>query len=818
MSPTNIYDPGQLISAVNTSINSTFSQWVFDGNITTSSTNWQQTFPIPGGHSLYLVTGNAECSDTSSTKFFQIGTCDFSGVTNHWVLQNNNLVFTDGIPVVNAYSPFACMDCKYSMQHECSSAISDADGNLLFFSDGVHAWDRNFALMPNGSGLLGHLSSSQGVLITPHPGNASQYFLFTNSAIEDTNRVGVHYSIVDMTLNGGMGDILPATKNILLIPEASEKLNATWHANGRDIWVATNSNSSNEFYSFLIDNEGVHPEPVVSNFDEFCPNGLGGMRFSHDGNRAAAVIHCGWPWSLYLMDFDKSTGQFSHLIKLMLSSTVNIQIFSLEFSPDNSKLYASSWQGDHIFQYDLEYTTASAIMNSRVIVDPYESQFYGQLLLAADGKMYVAVANFGIDVINFPNQPGAACGYQVDAITLSHPYNAGIPLNNTLSGYHSAHPPLITGPFNICNGGISFEYGITFETAEDSSVWSHSGPGTLVTQNGNNSATIISANSPGTDTLRVIVYGSCGITHDTIIITTNNPEITSLPEEALFCDEPVVLSPGDDFLSYEWQNDTYANSLAAEEAGLYWVRVKGHSGCIITDSTNVINAPAITPVDLGPDRVICQGQTTTISAGDYDNYHWQDGSENSSFTAFLAGQYWVSVFDGCFSSTDTVFVSETITDLNLNFGGIDTVCKTALPFTLSAPPGFESYSWANDLTTQSINVTAIGAYSVTAATAQGCYGRDTLWVIDCLSANDLISDFYIIYPNPANQEFQIKSINSTIASLRIFSASGQLVLEKILAGNTNQLFSTENFSDGVYFIEISGNEIMYHKKLLILRN
>ena len=807
LSPNNSYNPGEQISTVNTSINSTFYQWNLDGNTITSPQNWQQTFAIPGGHSLYLIAGNAECSDTSSTKFFQIGGCDFSEVTNHWVLQDMNLDFTNGNPVTNIYSP-------YDVGIEASSAISDANGNLLFFSDGLHAWDRNFQLMPNGSGLLGHLSCSQGVLITPHPGNPSQYFLFTNSAIEDTNHIGLHYSIVDMTLNGGMGDVVPSAKNISLLTYTSEKLSATWHANGRDIWVATSTTIDESWYSFLIDNEGVHAEPIVSNVGILCEVGLGGMRFSHDGNRMAAPLVCQWPWRISLFDFNKATGQFSNPIHLMLSSIENIQIFSVEFSPDNSKLYASTWQGSDILQYDLENTTGSAIMNSLAIVDPYESGFFGQLL-CRDGKMYVSV-NTIVDVINFPNLPGAACGYESNFIPSDQTHLPGIPLNNTLNGYEAAHPPLITGPFNVCKGGIPFEYGITFESAEDSSVWSHSGPGTLIAQNGINSATIISSENVGIDTLRVTVYGSCGITHDTIIINTNNPEITSLPDEVSFCTEPVLLSPGDGFLSYEWQNDTYANSLQANETGLYWVRVKGHSGCFITDSVNIINAQPLTPVSLGSDRVICQGQTTTINAGDYEAYQWHDGSENNSFTAYLAGLYWVTVFDGCYSSTDTIMVSETITDLHLNYTGKDSVCKTALPFVLSAPSGFESYLWANGLSTQNINISAIGVYSVTAATAQGCYGRDTVWVIDCLSLED-ISEFtsYRYYPNPANNQLTIEAITENNLLVKVYAVSGQLLLDDNVQGKNKLIISTLEYAAGLYIIEVQSDGRTSHQKLVI---
>src|SRR5438128_1719779 len=53
---------------------------------------------------------------------------------------------------------------------EGSSSVSDENGNILFYTDGTQVWDRNGDLMPNGSGLKGHVSSFQNSIILPQPG------------------------------------------------------------------------------------------------------------------------------------------------------------------------------------------------------------------------------------------------------------------------------------------------------------------------------------------------------------------------------------------------------------------------------------------------------------------------------------------------------------------------------------------------------------------------------------------------------------------------------------------------------------------------
>ena len=50
--------------------------------------------------------------------------------------------------------------------YSCAS-ISNANGQLLFYSDGERVWDKNNQLMPNGFGLSGGDASINTVLIIP---------------------------------------------------------------------------------------------------------------------------------------------------------------------------------------------------------------------------------------------------------------------------------------------------------------------------------------------------------------------------------------------------------------------------------------------------------------------------------------------------------------------------------------------------------------------------------------------------------------------------------------------------------------------------
>ena len=152
-----------------------------------------------------------------------------------WYFGNNaGLDFTSGAPITLTDGKLAT--------HEGCSTISDQHGNLLFYSDGINVWDKAHHLMPNGTGLLGHESSTQSAIIIPKAGSKTQYYIFTVDEPDPEEPVnnGLNYTLVDLTLHNGFGDVVTSEKNVHLItyesndPEeshlkCSEKITAVQH-------------------------------------------------------------------------------------------------------------------------------------------------------------------------------------------------------------------------------------------------------------------------------------------------------------------------------------------------------------------------------------------------------------------------------------------------------------------------------------------------------------------------------------------------------------------------------------------------------------
>ncbi len=165
--------------------------------------------------------------------------------------------FNAGI-TFNGKTTSAIIDGKLRSNEGCAS-MSDKDGNLLFYTDGIDVWDKSHTITPNGYGLKGSLSSTQSAIIVPHPGNVLQYYIFTVDAVGPWgNDNGMLYSLFDMSLNNGKGDIVTNEKNIKLASNTSEKLTAVRHANRKDFWVLTHIFGTDTIYAYLITSLGVN--------------------------------------------------------------------------------------------------------------------------------------------------------------------------------------------------------------------------------------------------------------------------------------------------------------------------------------------------------------------------------------------------------------------------------------------------------------------------------------------------------------------------------------------------------------------------------
>ncbi len=151
------------------------------------------------------------------------------------------------------------------------------------------------------------------------------------------------------------------------------------------------------------------------------------------------------------------------------------------------------------------------------------------------------------------------------------------------------------------------------------------------------------------------------------------------------------------------------------------------------DTSSISGAIIITPPTV--QAVVASGPTTFCSGGNVilsvpagGQYNWSNSATGSEITVTDNGNYAVTAnFSGCVSSSNPVAVtvnaspdsSVTISNFGLCGGG---------NATLTATSGL-TYNWSNTDTTQAINITLSGAYTVSVTAGNGC-GADSTFTID----------------------------------------------------------------------------------------
>lgn len=321
------------------------------------------------------------------------------GEANIWYFgQNAGLDF-------NAGSPVPLTNGQLVTDEGCAT-ISNANGLLLFYTDGITVYNKNHEVMLNGTGLMGHPSSTQSATIVPKPGTSNLYYIFTTDNENDPN--GFRYSIVDINLDDGNGAVT-SDKNVLVYTPTIENLGITKHANGVDYWIITHGWDSNSFITYQLTENGLNLNPVITNIGQVITGGptdfvaAGTIKISPSGSKLAFTSVSD---IAQLFNFNNSTGILSNEITLL---TEPGELYGAAFSPDESLLYISNSHGK-IHQFNLNVPD---IPNS--IITIHQGNAPGQLQVGPDNKIYIAFGNRQyLGVINNPNVVGLGCNFQLN--------------------------------------------------------------------------------------------------------------------------------------------------------------------------------------------------------------------------------------------------------------------------------------------------------------------------------------------------------------------------------------------------------------------
>lgn len=656
--------------------------------------------------------------------------------TNNWFFGNKAaLNFGSGSPV---FSPGSAL-----VSAAGSSSISDENGNLLFYTNGVTVWNKNHQPMPNGTGLQGDVNTTQTVLITYHPGNKDLYYIFTVKSGGSFD--GFHTYVVDMKLDGGRGDIDPSKTLPPFGLPVSEKLTAVKHKNGRDLWVIVHAYPSDAFFVYAIDCTGLLPFPQVTFIGDFIStlgNTKGYLKASPDGKKLVAANFEG---NFDVFDFDNTSGEITNPQTIPGGSGNSCGPYGVEFSPDSKLLYVSesytcnSPGTFNIYQYRLDADINTTIA-SKVNLDAGNTNLAGALQLGPDNKIYIAYegANY-LGVINSPNTYGTGCNLAKQGL-LSPPAVNGFGLPNVIGGF-KRHT--LFEDTTVCNGDPLI---LDVRVPDATYVWSDGtrADSLLVTAPGPYWVEITTTNSN---------FATCTI-RDSINVAFTPRPVFDLGKDTILCQEkfPLLLAPSVPGAGFLWQDSSTNNSFSVKAGGQYWLQATV-KGCSSRDYITITSVSG-TPFSLGVDTSICPKDSIILKASQPAvAYLWNTGKTTDTIVARTYGIYWceLTYANGCRFRDSIAITPKSLPVFTL---GPDTaVCKGKFPLSLLAPAvANASFLWQDSTTASTFSVPGPGSYWLQ-ATVDACSAKDTIDVIEnLLPTFDLGADTIIC----TNGSYQLK--------------------------------------------------------------
>lgn len=519
--------------------------------------------------------------------------------------QYGGLKFENNIPKADSSSMRHITTSGSANVYSYSGAsVSDAQGNLLFYSDAHTVWDKNGRPMPNGNNLLPS-NATDATLILPVLDNPDQYYIIYTSGTIDfggnsVNAYQLRYTKVDMTLNNGFGDVVTGQRNMLIDQNLSGQIKAV-PGDSCNIWLVAHAVDKAQFRVYEIKDTGIYKTPITSDVG-FGAVGfmgplsfLGHMNVSHDRKNLAFVQ---WGGDLVplleLYDFNPSTGKVSNARIIDTLAFIN---YAICFSPDNKKLYFAinnpdvvDWhKASSLFQYNLEAGNPTSIRASKFLISDSISSVNVHMRVGPDGKIYIP----------------SSYGNDTSAEFSDYFYD--------LNGTPATHPKAPDYPFHAYLGCIQ---------NPDALGANSNFKRRAVALNPYSSA----AEMLGGEFVKPIPRDSLVVNHDTTLCS----------EE----DFSIVLSPQYPSTYFEWNDGSNDTQKIVTHTGKYWVRHGDY--CHFQIDTFVVDVEVLEPV-------INVNEFTLSTTKPYISYQWLfngntiPGATNRDYVVVDNGNYSVIV-------------------------------------------------------------------------------------------------------------------------------------------------------------------------------
>lgn len=219
---------------------------------------------------------------------------------------------------------------------------------------------------------------------------------------------------------------------------------------------------------------------------------------------------------------------------------------------------------------------------------------------------------------------------------------------------------------------------------------------------------------------RVRVGAPCESPRLPVIATVKTIPVVSLGNDTTICPGiSYTFNAANPGASYLWSSGETTQTITKNAAGPYSVAVTTN-GCTGKDTINI--SPAVVPVNNLPAITnLCAGDTAHLNAGNTGSaFVWTPGgatTQSVNVTAGGAQSVVIKSIHGCKITSATNVIIRPLPVASL--AGDTSICQGAQITLNAGNPGY-SYLWNTLETTQAIQVTDSGTYSVTTTTPYNC--------------------------------------------------------------------------------------------------
>lgn len=299
------------------------------------------------------------------------------------------------------------------------NVMTDSNDNILFstavYSNNlIEVRDANFQVMPNGNGLLGHESTLESGIVRIPCTTDKYYFIHIDGGPEI-----LYYSTIDMSLNGGLGDVVG--KNILLGTNQTEAITISHQMVNGCRWLITGKAVGNtyEVERYLISDAGISSPTTIATVT--LPSATvhpHEMELSPDNTKLtmSTMQTTSSATDIVVWDFDLNSGTITNQTDYVLANVPTV--LGVEFSPSNEFLYFRS-NSSISTSYLGRIHLATGVID---IIDSSMGSFGTQIEAAANGKIYISW-NFGGDYLSEiadPNNTNVSnIGFTKNAVLIS---------------------------------------------------------------------------------------------------------------------------------------------------------------------------------------------------------------------------------------------------------------------------------------------------------------------------------------------------------------------------------------------------------------